>query len=73
MQRKKALSSFIHLRVGILSVLISFCMTAAFAQQSTVKGKVLDETGQPIIGANVSILNTSNGTITDIDGAFLLT
>ena len=40
MQRKKALSSFIHLRVGILSVLISFCMTAAFAQQSTVKGKV---------------------------------
>ena len=73
MQRKKALSSFIHLRVGILSVLISFCMTAAFAQQSTVKGKVLDETGQPIIGANVVEKGTTNGTITDLDGNFTLT
>ena len=73
MQRKKALSSFIHWRVGILSVLISFCMTAAFAQQSTVKGKVLDETGQPIIGANVVEKGTTNGTITDLDGNFTLT
>lgn len=73
MQRKKALSSFRHWRVGILSVLISFCMTAAFAQQSTVKGKVLDETGQPIIGANVVEKGTTNGTITDLDGNFTLT
>lgn len=72
MQRKKALDSFKHWRVGILSVLMSFCLTTAFAQQGTVKGKVLDETGQPIIGANVVEKGTTNGTITDLEGNFTL-
>ncbi|MBP9480533.1 MAG: TonB-dependent receptor plug domain-containing protein, partial [Parabacteroides sp.] len=73
MQRKKALDSFKHWRVGVLSVLISFCITTAFAQQGSVKGKVLDETGQPIIGANVVEKGTTNGTITDLDGNYTLT
>lgn len=43
-------------------------------QQSPVKitGKVLDNNGEPIIGANVTIDGTSQGTITDIDGNFSL-
>ena len=53
MQRKKIFDSFKHWNVAILSVLMSFCMTAAFAQSGAVKGKVLDELGEPIIGANV--------------------
>ena len=51
MQRKKIFDSFKHWNVAILSVLMSFCMTAAFAQSGAVKGKVLDELGEPIIGA----------------------
>ncbi len=44
----------------------------AFAQQMTVKGLVKDTTGEPIIGANVVVKGTTNGTITDFDGNFLL-
>lgn len=43
-------------------------------QQSgkTVKGKVLDKNGEPVIGANVMVKGTTNGVITDIDGNFTL-
>ena len=70
MQRKKTFDSFRRCKVAILSVLMSLCMTAAFAQSGAVKGKVLDELGEPIIGANIVEKGTTNGTITDIDGNF---
>ena len=43
-------------------------------QQQTVnvKGTVLDSHGEPVIGANVVVDNTTQGTITDIDGNFKL-
>ena len=73
MQRKKTFDSFRRCKVAILSVLMSLCMTAAFAQSGAVKGKVLDELGEPIIGANIVEKGTTNGTITDIDGNYTLT
>lgn len=48
----------------------SFSSSKALRQQ--VKGKVLDEKGEPIIGATVTEEGTSNGTITDYDGMFTL-
>mgnify|MGYP000134597232 CR=1 FL=1 len=72
MQRKKIFDSFKHWNVAILSVLMSFCMTAAFAQSGAVKGKVLDELGEPIIGANIVEKGTTNGVITDFNGQFTL-
>ena len=49
--------------------------SVAVVQQSvaTVKGQVVDEKGEPIIGANVKEKNGTNGTISDIDGKFQLT
>ena len=41
-------------------------------QNSTIKGKVVDANGEPIIGANVMEKGTTNGTITDFDGNFTL-
>ena len=41
-------------------------------QQGTVKGKVVDVNGEPIIGANIVEKGTTNGIITDIDGNFTL-
>ena len=46
---------------------------SAFAQQITVNGVVQDTQGEPIIGANILVKGTSNGTITDLDGNFQLT
>lgn len=41
-------------------------------QQKSVSGKVTDSTGAPLPGASVSIKGTTTGTITDIDGKYLL-
>lgn len=38
----------------------------------TVKGQVVDEKGEPVIGANVIVEGTTNGMITDLDGNFSL-
>lgn len=39
-------------------------------QKISVKGKVVDVNGEPIIGATIKELGTTNGTITDFDGNF---
>lgn len=42
-------------------------------QQSGVcTGVVIDATGETVIGASVLVKGTTNGTITDIDGKFIL-
>ena len=43
----------------------------AFAQ-SQVSGHVFDSFGEPLIGASVIIKGTTNGAITDIDGAYTI-
>lgn len=40
--------------------------------KKTVNGTVKDENGEPIIGANVMVKGTTDGTVTDIDGHFSL-
>lgn len=44
----------------------------AFAQGRQISGTVIDGTGEPVIGANVLEVGTTNGVITDIDGKFKL-
>ncbi len=40
--------------------------------QLLVSGRVLDETGEPVTGATVSLENSTSGTVTDMDGMFRL-
>lgn len=56
------------LSFGILMVI---AMTL-FAQVKNVSGVVLDKKGESIIGASVLVKGTTNGTITDFDGNFVL-
>ncbi len=57
----------------LLWCIVGFLLPAhAFAQSMTVKGVVLDNTGMAIIGANVLVKGTGNGTSTNIDGNFTL-
>ena len=47
---------------------------AALAQNDvTVSGTVVDENGEPILGAGVVVKGTTNGATTDLDGRFSLT
>lgn len=41
-------------------------------QNQAVKGQVLDNNGDPIIGATVKVEGTKNATVTDLDGNFTL-
>ncbi len=60
---------------SMLLTLVAFVMGAAvsFAQTKTVKGSVTDATtGESIIGANVVVVGTTHGTMTDVNGNFTL-
>ena len=63
-----------HFMFKVLFTLVIglFLSVGAFAQQITVNGIVKDTTGEPVIGANVLVKGTTNGTITDFDGNFQL-
>ena len=66
MKNSLRLKALLTLLVGL------FLSIGAFAQQIAVKGHVKDTTGEPVIGANVLVKGTTNGTITDFDGNFML-
>lgn len=57
-----------------LCLSLLFCSTTMWAQQQrTVKGTILDDNGEPIIGASIIVKgNNQIGTISDIDGNFTL-
>ena len=61
------------LRYLLLYILLVF-QTAGFAQSTvtSISGTVVDEAGIPLIGVNVIVDGTTLGTITDIDGKFVL-
>ena len=40
--------------------------------QTTISGSVTDDSSQPLPGANVIVVGTSTGVVTDFDGNFAL-
>ena len=53
-----------------LIVVLFITTSALFAQQATIRGVLLDETNNPIPGANVTY--NTEGTLTDFNGYYLL-
>jgi hypothetical protein len=58
---------------NILMTLLTFVVITAYGQTRTIKGVTLDKGGDPIIGCNVMLKGTTNGTVTDKCGEFQLT
>ena len=57
-----------------------FCLTLALLLAAipsmaavTVRGTVTDETGQPVVGAGVVEVGTTNGVVTGTDGKYVIT
>lgn len=66
----------VEIRGLLLRLLLSILLipVSAYAQnQKTVTGTVIDETGEPLIGATVKVVGKSIGAITDFDGHYSLT
>ena len=54
-------------------LLMAFASMPAMAQDQVVKGQVVDENGEPVIGASVTLASDkSKGTVTDFDGNYQL-
>ncbi len=53
-------------------LMIGLMALTAQAQKGTISGKVTDQQGNPLIGANVLVKNTTIGTSTDVNGAYSL-
>jgi TonB-linked SusC/RagA family outer membrane protein len=45
---------------------------SVMAQNQTVKGQVVDEMGEPVIGATVTVAGTKTATVTDFDGNYTI-
>lgn len=71
--KKKRLFSLMDTIPKILFIFLFLASAiSAFAQGKSVSGLIVDHLQEPVIGANVMIEGTTNGTITDIDGKFSL-
>ncbi len=71
MEKQKTFSAQGLTRRLMLSFFFLLASTFAFAQ-TEASGTIVDNEGEPIIGATVMEKGTSNGTISDIDGNFHL-
>ena len=56
----------------LLLVLCLTGLTEAYAQRTVVSGSVVDESGEALIGVNILVKGTVNGTISDVTGNFSL-
>lgn len=60
----------IHAKYMLTFLVCLFSPLYAAMAQILVKGKVSDKTGESIIGANIQVKGTTQGTVTDIDGNY---
>ncbi len=56
-------------KLSLVLTLVLFVVGFTTAQR-TLTGSVVDENGEPLIGATILVKNTSRGTVTDVDGTF---
>ena len=61
-----------YLRYVTMSLCLALSLSAQ-AQTKSIKGHVVDETGEPMIGATVKPVGGQGGTVTDLDGNYTLT
>lgn len=57
----------------ILALMIGLFLSIGAYAQITVQGHVKDATGEPVIGATVTVVGTTNTVVTDFDGNFTIT
>ena len=53
-------------------ICVLMATVTALAQGNRVQGTVVDENGEPIIGASITLKGSSKGVITDVDGNFTI-
>ena len=57
---------------GAMLISLLIFSQSLFAQNLTVRGTVKDASGELLVGVTVQVANTSSGTVTDLDGRFVI-
>lgn len=70
--RKLQLKNLKWQKLCFLLLLFNILSTVLYAQNIELRGKVVDETGEPLIGATVRVTGATGGAITNISGDFTL-
>ena len=56
-----------------LSLGLGLALSGTMAMaQTQIRGTVVDEAGEPVIGASIIVVGTTTGTVTNFDGTFEL-
>ncbi|MGZ3845757.1 MAG: SusC/RagA family TonB-linked outer membrane protein [Flavisolibacter sp.] len=68
------MNCLLRLPKSLLLLLLSVCCSLlAIGQDITVKGRVTDnETGKPVEGVTIKVKNYTSGTVTDVQGGFII-
>ena len=61
-----------RVKVFLVSLLLSMTGQMMAQNSNIVGGQVVDENGEPVIGAQVKLKGSKTGTVTDVDGKFTL-
>ena len=61
-----------YLQVLCLFMFLCSMPVMAFGQSITVRGTVVDQTGETVIGASITERGTANGVVTDIEGNYTI-
>ncbi|MDL2289926.1 SusC/RagA family TonB-linked outer membrane protein [Paludibacteraceae bacterium OttesenSCG-928-F17] len=59
-------------KLTLVFLYLCACIGFVHAQEMSIRGTVVDDTREPIIGATVMVKGTTTGTVTDFDGNFQL-
>ncbi|MBO0593241.1 TonB-dependent receptor [Cellulophaga sp. E16_2] len=71
-KQKNAVLRFSEHAKLILALSLCFIFSTSNAQETSITGKVLDNTGTPLPGVNIVVKGTATGTQTDFDGAYTI-
>ncbi|WP_373494825.1 carboxypeptidase-like regulatory domain-containing protein, partial [Aquiflexum sp.] len=69
----KQVNENIHVKKSSVKKDTPFEMISIVLEDITVAGTVVDENGEPLPGATVTVAGTTTGTVTDLDGNYSLT
>ncbi|MDD4776970.1 MAG: TonB-dependent receptor [Fermentimonas sp.] len=72
LKKRNLLFIFFVFTIGLNTSVYAYPNTSIQQQKKQISGRVLDQYGESIIGANIVEEGTTNGTISDIDGNFSL-
>jgi TonB-linked SusC/RagA family outer membrane protein len=67
-----ALGLLAGMALGSQPIVAAEVTSPVVAQQQQAKGKVVDKSGEPLIGVTVQVVGQTGGTVTDIDGKYTI-